>query len=541
MNFKRTAVIVCLILALSCFLLVGCDSCNLEEMPEVIDENFSESDFDTSYDEKSAVKISLEGKRATCSAEGAEASEGLVTVTKGGAYVFKGSFDGGIVVDADKKEEVRIVLDGADISNGSGAALYVKSAKKTTVTVKEGASNSLKSLGGFVQTDDNNVDGAVFSKDDVTFNGKGTLAVECGSAHGIVSKDDLVFTGGKISVNAAKQALSGKDCIKVAGGEFSLVSGSDGLHSVNADDPALGNVYIAGGTFDMEAAGDGIDASGKINTVGGKMTVRCGGKGIKGDGGIAFSAEADIDSADDGLHSSEDITVLSGSLKIATGDDAVHSDKGISVTGGSIDIVKSHEGLEAHDVLVSGGVISIKADDDGINAGGGNDGSGGVWGTGGAVASAASIKISGGKINVDSLGDGIDSNGNISISGGELYITGSFGGFDSPVDFDGKAAITGGKVIAVGAKQMSQNFSSQSEQGSLLLNFSSALEGAVSLENADGEIIAEYTPARAGSFDSVLISCPELQKGGDYLFKSGAFTLNINMTSLVMTYGRGGR
>ena len=39
----------------------------------------------------------------------------------------------------------------------------------------------------------------IFSKDDITLNGKGTLTIKS-AAHGIVSKDDLKVTGGTLRV-----------------------------------------------------------------------------------------------------------------------------------------------------------------------------------------------------------------------------------------------------------------------------------------------------------------------------------------------------
>ncbi len=64
-------------------------------------------------------------------------------------------------------------------------------------------------------TDDNNVDAVIFSKADLTINGSGTLSINS-TAHGVVSKDDLVITGGNIAINATKKAISGKDSVRIA-------------------------------------------------------------------------------------------------------------------------------------------------------------------------------------------------------------------------------------------------------------------------------------------------------------------------------------
>ena len=109
--------------------------------------------------------------------------------------------------------------------------------------------------------DDNNIDAVIFSKDDLTLNGKGTLTINSEYGHGIVSKDDLKLVGGTYNITAENHALSGKDSVRIADGTYNLTSGKDGIHSENADDDEKGFVYIASGDFTIESTGDGIDAS----------------------------------------------------------------------------------------------------------------------------------------------------------------------------------------------------------------------------------------------------------------------------------------
>ena len=56
----------------------------------------------------------------------------------------------------------------------------------------------------------------------------------------MVSKDELVITGGSYTITAANHGLSGKDSIAIADGSFTITSGKDGLHAENSDDPSLG-------------------------------------------------------------------------------------------------------------------------------------------------------------------------------------------------------------------------------------------------------------------------------------------------------------
>jgi predicted RecA/RadA family phage recombinase len=55
-------------------------------------------------------------------------------------------------------------------------------------------------------------------------NGSGALTVTSNYKHRIVSKDELVITGGNYTVTAEKDAINGKDCVKIKDGVFTLSS-----------------------------------------------------------------------------------------------------------------------------------------------------------------------------------------------------------------------------------------------------------------------------------------------------------------------------
>lgn len=283
------------------------------------DDMFTERDLDVGYDESSAVKINLADDSTTVTvgddteADASEADEtkaddsetdgtkdggvetdetkadesetdgtkadesvtnetetassgvsisgNIITITKEGTYVFSGALsEGQIVVDADSAK-VQLVLDNADITCASSAAIYVKNADKTFITLAEGSENILMNTAEYEAIDDNNIDAVIFSKDDLTLNGKGTLTINSEYGHGIVSKDDLKLVGGICNITAKAHALSGKDSVRIAAGTYNLTSGKDGIHSENADDDEKGFVYIASGDFTIESTGDGIDAS----------------------------------------------------------------------------------------------------------------------------------------------------------------------------------------------------------------------------------------------------------------------------------------
>ena len=224
------------------------------------DSKADETEADDSKTDETKADES-ETNETEIASSGVSISGNIITITKEGTYVFSGALsEGQIVVDADSAK-VQLVLDNADITCASSAAIYIKNADKTFITLAEGSENILMNTAEYEAIDDNNIDAVIFSKDDLTLNGKGTLTINSEYGHGIVSKDDLKLVGGTCNITAKNHALSGKDSVRIAAGTYNLTSGKDGIHSENADDDEKGFVYIASGDFTIESTGDGIDAS----------------------------------------------------------------------------------------------------------------------------------------------------------------------------------------------------------------------------------------------------------------------------------------
>ncbi len=250
------------------------------------DDMFTNRDLDVGYEESEAVHINLADDSTTLtmgadeeetSVSGVTVDGNAITITEEGTYILSGTLtEGQVIVDADDAK-VQLVLDNADITCASSAAIYVKSADKTFITLAEGSENILMNTAEYEAIDDNNIDAVIFSKDDLTLNGNGTLTINSEYGHGIVSKDDLKLTSGTYNITAASHALSGKDSVRIAGGTCNLVSGKDGIHSENTDDEEKGFVYIAGGDYSIESTGDGIDASYVVQIDDGTFDITAGG------------------------------------------------------------------------------------------------------------------------------------------------------------------------------------------------------------------------------------------------------------------------
>lgn len=515
-------------------------------------EMFTDRDKEVGYDESSAVTVAFSPSGATASSDSVTVSGSKVTLKDEGTYIITGTTaDGQIIVDSDSKTKIQIVLKNASITCKSSAALYVKQADKVFVTTTEDSENTLASTGEYVQTDDNNVDAAVFSKDDITLNGEGKLTVSSEKGHGIVSKDDLKLTSGEYTVTAASHALSGKDSIRIASGTYNLTSGKDGLHAENTDDTSKGFVYIADGNFTVNCKGDGIDAGTTAQIENGTFNITSSSgsssssatdsasvKGIKAAGDLTISGGTfNLNCGDDALHSNTNVTVTNGTFTISSGDDGIHADSKISISGGTVNITESYEGIEGTEVEISGGTIILKASDDGINAAGGKDesGFGGGFDRDNFNSSNASITISGGKITIEADGDGVDSNGSLTVTGGETYVSGPTSGADGALDYyDGEATITGGIFVAAGSTQMAQNFGENSTQGSMFVNTNSS--GRITLKNSSGEVLVSFTPTK--TYACVVISCPQITTGQTYTVTAGEYSTKVEMTSLI--YGSGG-
>lgn len=509
---------------------------------------FTDADKTPSYDEESTVTIALDGSTATASSDSMTVADGKITISAAGAYVVSGNGSNvSVIVDlpVDSTEKVRLVLDNVSITNDDFAALYVKNADKVFV-ISEGE-NTLAVTGDFVTIDDNKVDGTVFSKDNIVFQGDGSLTITS-SKHGIVGKDDVKITGGAVSVTAANHGIEANDSVRMASASVTIVSGKDGVHVENEDDAEKGYFYMESGSLEITAGYDGIDASSTVQVLGGTLNITAGGgsgttltsssssmKGIKATADMLISdGTITVNSADDSVHSNDTIAITGGTLNLSSGDDGVHADTSLTVSGGTITITKSYEGLEAQNVNISGGKISIKASDDGINAAGGNDSSsvGGRPGQNNFNTTATCfITISGGEIYVNASGDGIDSNGNITVTGGTTIVEGPTSDGDGPLDYDGTATITGGTFVAIGSQGMAMNFASAS-QGSVLLSVGSQSAGTtIALTDSDGNTL--FTMTATKSYASVLISVPDMVKNGTYTLKAGSFSQSVTLSSLV--------
>lgn len=545
---------------------------------------FTDRDERAEYTEDNSVLVNLEGDAVSCDFNSVTTEGTTVTIVDEGTYILRGQLaDGVVIVAAEKTDKIQLVLDGVDITSLSSAPLYIREADKVFLTLSEGTKNKLTNGGSFVAIDENNIDGALFSKQDLTINGTGQLTVTSPAGHGIVCKDDLAFTGGSCVIQSASHGLDANDSIRIKNTNLIIDAGKDGMHAENLEDATTGFVYISGGNVTVEAEGDGISAAVHMQIAGGVIDILAGGghengenhssgnygdfmggnmegghrpggrtrdtqvletddggssmKGLKAVGGLLISDGAlNINSADDAIHSDGAVTINGGKISIASGDDGIHGGTDLTITAGTIQISQSYEGLEAQNILVTGGDIELIADDDGLNAAGGMDSSGtggrdqkfgGMGGPGGmGVASNGSIIITGGELNVQASGDGLDANGSLEISGGYTVVCGPDRGDTATLDYDTTGTISGGVFIGTGASGMAQTFSANT-QGVLAVSVGGGQSSGVTItvSDSEGKELISYQPELP--FSVIIFSSPELVSGQSYHVMVGTLEGNI--------------
>ena len=400
------------------------------------DVSVTERDASGEYDVSGATALSPDGD---------------LTITEAGVYLLSGAYENRMItVDAGEEDKVQLVLDNAVITNENGPAIFVRSADKVFLTAAAGTVNTISDGSDYALTDgDTELDAAVFSRDDLTINGAGSLTINGNCKHAVVSKDDLVVTAEDLTVNAANVGLCGRDSVRFSAAAVRITAGSDGVRSDNDTDAARGYVSVVDSSLSIVSGNDGIQAETAFLAENAEISVTAGGgsgagggdasessKGVKAGTGVTVSGGSwRIDALDDAVHTNGSIRIDGGTFTLLSGDDAVHADEKAEIAGGTLDIT-AREGIEATYVLISGGDITIRASDDGINA---------------ARKSSAytpTVEISGGTVTI-TMGagdtDGVDSNGDILITGGTVSVSGN-----SAFDYDGSVTFTGGTVYING-------------------------------------------------------------------------------------------
>lgn len=503
---------------------------------------YHEDAQDTLWDEGAVVDIALDENGITVEDGGAAVDGSQATIGAAGTYRLRGSLsDGQIVVDTDDEGVVQLILDGVTLGSATSAPLYVRNAAKTIVILADGSENFLSDAEAYIFTgaDENEPNATIFSNDDLTLLGDGSLTVEGRYNDGISSDDGLIVNGANITVRAVDDGIRGKDYLVIKQATVVVEAHGDGLKSDLEDDATQGTVSVAGGRVEVTAGGDAVQAAGEVLISGGEITLTAGGgsKAVARDGSSARGIRAGtdvhiaggnltVDAAEDAVHAGGALLVEEGTLLLACGDDAMHADGALRVNGGTIRITASYEGIEGAAITINGGEIQITASGDGLNVAGGNDGSGTEGGPGQEPDSFAAgeenvLWINGGAITIEAGEDGIDANGSMAMTGGAVVVHGPTAPTDGAIDYDDAFRMSGGFLVAGGSAEEAQAPDASSTQQALLLTLDAAQEAGtlVHIQSDEGEAVLTFAPKKA--FRSIAFSSGDLREGETYVVYLG--------------------
>lgn len=463
---------------------------NNDSESEIPTVDFSNKDYNTEEGDNS-VHIEFNKTTASCNDSSVQINNSTITITKEGTYIVSGILDDGtIVVDAPDTDKIHLILDNAEITSKGSAPIYVNEADKIFITLKDESTNILTNGGSYDQAPDSKIDGVIFSRQDLTINGNGKLTIDAASGHGIVCKDDLVITGGNITIDAASHGIDANDSVGIDIASITINCGKDGIHVENSDDDTLGNFLMKTGSLIITCEDDGIHASASLTVNDGKI---------------------DITKCYEGLESTH-VIITGGDIKM------VASDDGINAAGGT-----DQSGLGGMDNGMFGGGKPN-------GPGGQGGGHGGMGGMGGMSANSnGSIKISGGNLYINSSGDGIDANGTLEITGGYTVVSGPTRGDTATLDYDVSGVISGGTFIGTGASGMAQTFSNSANQG--VISVSAGNQEAntrITLTDSDGNTIIDYSPELP--YAVVILSSPQIVKGETYTLTVGELSGDFEAT-----------
>ena len=541
-----------------------------------VDTHYSEQDL--SWDTSSETAIDLSNPTAT---DGVTVEDGTLTITKAGTYKLSGEYQGQIKVETADSDAVRLVLDNANITNSSGAALNVVDADEVILYSASGTTNTISDGADYTATGEDDPDAVVYSKADLTIAGEGTLKVNGNHEDGIHTSDGLVIASGTLEVNAANTGIKGKDYVDILGGTINVTAQQDGIKSTNDTDEGQGWTRLSNGTVTVNAGDDGFKASRVVEISGGSLTVEQSDEGIEAQYINVSGGDVNVTSADDGMNASLKTSDSESTDSSANTSDAANQQQNNqqqgSLPGGQQSGTSNQQqqgtgqppamsGTSQDGMSQNGTSGTAQQQNNTQNQGnqnmgqppampGGNaqDGTsqngttgtgqqgmgqppqGGMPGGGGGTFEVvdAAINVSGGNITVNAEGDGIDSNGVTTLSGGTLIVNGPSQGGNAALDTNGDLLLNGATVLSGSTADMFEAPSTNSTSGYLKLTNSSGFEQGSTVQVADssGKVVANYKVTKS-NVQLVLVSSSSIVKGQSYTVYTTTSAVDSNAASL---------
>lgn len=340
-----------------------------------------------------------------------------VTITQEGTYQIAGTLDdGALIIESGENAKITLVLGGVSIKNPTGAAIQIGTADDVTIELAEGTTNVLQSgeeVDIATATEGEEASGgALQSKADLKIKGKGSLTVLGYLNNGIHCTKDLKIKNGNISVTALGHGIKGKKSVTVSGGTVTVTSGKDGITSDETENEEKGFVTIEGGEIIITSAGDGASAETTLTVTDGVISIISGGgsanaqqktDNMRGWWDFDNSASDDDSASCKGLKAGKALVISGGSITIDAQDDALHTDGDMTISGGECILSTGDDGAHADlSLTVLDGKITVLTSNEGLEAN--------------------QITLAGGDLDITASDDGINANG------GSDGFSGGFGG-----------------------------------------------------------------------------------------------------------------
>lgn len=439
------------------------------------DSFFSAGDKEIGYSESDDIQINLSGEQIFCTSSSVQIEGSQATITEEGNYIISGNLQNGqINVDTDNDKNVRIVLNGVNITNDYMAPINIQQAKKVLITLAENTENTLNN--SCTGTNEKDSRDAIFSNSCLTINGLGKLNAVSKGGNGIFSSSNVLITGGNICIEADICGILGVNSVRISNTNMQINSKVDGINASNegGNNVKFGFVYISDGYFDINCGSKGINAKSSVVIDGGTFDINTSHEysfvdEINENINNNIYGEACTDEELSALYAGTDISISGGNFNISSSGNALIAGYSVSLTGGSyninsqndaiasecavvvekanINIEECFRGIYSGKVLIKDGSIKINSCDDGINAGGGADEETIIDND----TSECFVELTGGRVVLNSCGDGINSSDKILVSGGSLSVVSESKENNFIFHFGESFAIIGGTVFGAGS------------------------------------------------------------------------------------------
>lgn len=359
---KISIYVLCVIIMTTLFACIKSNSenLNLNEEKSVINLhsnlNIKEYEYDVldleeAYDEIAAITIDFDKETVPKGWESLIRDDGEnIIIKSGGIYRLTGTLTNKrIWIEKGLGERTQLVLDGLNINTDKFSAIRVVDDVIAQIFLADGSENEINlSVEGNPKQDAITPTG-IFSRNTLTFNGKGKLIINCKNnfASSVESDDKVIFIRGEYAFNTNGDSVKARNEAIFREGSFTINSGDDAIKVKN---DVGGCVYLENANLNIKSGDKGIISDDQVLILGGNIYIDSVGESIGG----------------------KVINISGGNISLKSGDDAINSTDGnqnkknnqtgvyTRISGGTLDIDATMDGIDSNgDLYLDGGHIFI--------------------------------------------------------------------------------------------------------------------------------------------------------------------------------------